>query len=270
MMVRYLPVGLLGVVVASLLAAFMSTIDTHVNLAASFFTHDLYRARFAPGRSDRHYVKVARWASAAVMAVACFWAFFAESIGGLFTFMLAFLGGVGPVYLMRWLWWRVEARMEITAMMTSALTTSLLAWIPIPWGDGAFTPDGELLHEGRLLIVVTVSTVAAVVALALGPRARPEARVDFYRRFRPPGFWGPVRELAGLPPTPARRWTRPVLGWLCGVMALYSAMLGLGWLLFGQTGQGIVALLLFIPTGWITLRLARAREPEQSACSAQS
>jgi Na+/proline symporter len=270
MMVRYLPAGLMGVVVASLLAAFMSTIDTHVNLAASFFTHDLYRARLAPGRSDRHYVAVARWASAAVMAVACFWAFFAESIGGLFTFMLAFLGGVGPVYLMRWLWWRVEARMEITAMVASALTTSLLAWVPIQWDDGALTPAGDLLHEGRLLIVVTVSTVAAMAALALGPRARPEARVDFYRRFRPPGFWKPVRELAGLPPTPPRQWTRPVLGWLCGVMALYSAMLGLGWLLFGQTGQGIAALLLFVPTGWITLRLASARDPERAACSEPS
>jgi Na+/proline symporter len=260
MMVRYLPVGLLGVVVASLLAAFMSTIDTHVNLAASFFTHDLYRARWAPGRSDRHYVAVARWASAAVMAIACFWAFFAESIGGLFTFMLAFLGGVGPIYVLRWLWWRVEARVEIAAMVASGLTTSLLAWLPIAWGDGVLTPGGGLLHEGRLLIVVSVSTVVAMTALALGPRSRPEDRVEFYRRFRPPGWWGPVRALAGIPPAPASQWMRPVLGWLCGVMALYAIMLGLGWMLLGQTGHGIAALLLSIPTGWITLRLANARE----------
>lgn len=258
MMVRYLPTGMLGLVVASLLAAFMSTIDTHVNLAASFFTHDLYRARWAPNRSERHYVAVARWSSVGVMAVACAWAFSAESIGDLFTFFLSFLAGVGPVYVMRWLWWRVEARMEIAAMLMSGAVTILLAAIPIDWPVGALTPDGNLIHEGRLLIVVTLSTLAAFGALALGPAPRPEARVAFYRRFRPPGWWGPVRALAGGPPDVSGGWRQALVGCISGIVALYGLMLGLGWWFLGQPIQAGVALAIALPMGWLTLRSAGA------------
>jgi Na+/proline symporter len=264
MMVRYLPTGLLGLVVASLLAAFMSTIDTHVNLAAAFFTYDLYRARWAKGRSAKHYVSVARWASAAVMAVACGWAFWAESISGLFTFLLAFLGGVGPVYVLRWIWWRVEARMEITAMIVSALVTSFLAWAPLVWGDGVLAPRGELLHEARMLIVVACSTGAAFVALVLGPRADPKTRVDFYRRFRPPGWWGPVRAQCRAELPPASAWTRPLLGSVISVAALYATMLGIGWSLLGRAGLGVGCLVAAIPLCAATLVLARARPPHDA------
>lgn len=260
MMVRLLPAGMLGVVVASLLAAFMSTIDTHVNLAASFFTHDLYRARWAPHRDDRHYVRVARWASAGVMAIACAWAFLAESIGSLFTFMLSFLAGVGPVYVLRWLWWRVEARMEIAAMIASGVTASLLSWLPIAWPTTVLSPDGALLHEGRLVIVVAVSIIAALVALRFGSPSRPEDRVAFYRRFRPPGAWGPVRALAGKhddAKSRASRWTVPVLGTLAAIVAVYAMLLGVGWWLFGEGTLAIVAGLVCVPSGWLTLRLAR-------------
>ena len=258
MMVRYLPTGLLGLVVASLLAAFMSTIDTHVNLAASFFTHDLYRARWAPDREDVHYVRVARWASAAVMVIACFWAFFAQSIGGLFTFLLAFLAGVGPVYILRWLWWRVEARMEIASMIASGASASILAWLPVAWPESALAPGGELIHEARLLLVVSVSTLVAFAVLLAGPRAQPAQRVDFYRRFRPPGAWGPVRELLG-DDEPVREtpWRRALLGWSVGVVSLYALMLGLGWFLLGDWMAAVVGVALGVPGGLWTLSLAR-------------
>jgi Na+/proline symporter len=254
MMARYLPAGFLGLVVASLLAAFMSTIDTHVNLAASFFTHDLYRARWAPNEDDRHYVRVARWSSAAVMAIACAWAFAAESIGGLFTFLLAFLGGVGPIYLLRWMWWRVQARAEIAAMVASGLTTTLLALLPLTWPETVLSPGGELIHEARLLIVVAVSTTTALLALALGVSPDPAARVEFYRRFRPPGWWGPVKDLAGEVQGEVG-WRAALLGWLSSILGIYGLMLAVGWALFGQLGYACAAALVGLPAGLLSLRI---------------
>ncbi|MCZ6727982.1 MAG: hypothetical protein O7A98_11595, partial [Acidobacteria bacterium] len=118
MLKRYLPVGLLGLVAASLIAAFMSTIDTQINVAASFFVNDVYRRFLNPAASDRHYVLVARLASIAVLALAAAVASVADSISALFTLFISFLGGVGPVYLLRWFWWRVTAWAEIAAMLT--------------------------------------------------------------------------------------------------------------------------------------------------------
>jgi Na+/proline symporter len=246
MLGRYLPPGLLGLVVASLIAAFMSTIDTHVNLAASFFTSDLYRRFVARKRSAKHYVMVARLASVFVMVVAAAFAYLADSISNLFTFMLAFLGGVGPVCLMRWFWWRVRASTEMTAMVASALATILFTFIPIPWPDTSLSPGGELVHEGRLILVVVSSMVAAGLSLWLGSPPKPRELVAFYDRVRPPGLWAPVRRLwildQGDETTIAaadrgdgrRRIGIALIGSLAGVAMIYGAMFAIGHLLFAR------------------------------------
>lgn len=188
MMQRYLPVGLLGLVAASLLAAFMSTIDTHVNLASSFFVNDLYRRFLHSSGTEAHYVLVARLASLGVMLMAALFAYYAESISDLFTFLLAFLSGVGPVYVLRWLWWRVRASTEITAMLASASTTVALSLAPIDWQLGPLSSGGELLHEARLLIVVAVSLTASLLSMAFTSIPDPASLVAFYQRVRPVGW----------------------------------------------------------------------------------
>ena len=128
MMGRYLPAGLLGLAIAALLAAFMSTVDTHVNLASSFFVGDVYKRFIRKEASDQHYVRVARLAGVGVLAIAGVFASLNDSIGGLFTYFLAFTAGVGPVYIARWFWWRVRATTEITAMLTSAIAATWLTY----------------------------------------------------------------------------------------------------------------------------------------------
>jgi hypothetical protein len=233
MMRRYLPAGLLGLVAASLFAAFMSTVDTHVNLAASFFVNDVYRRFLARGRSTKHYVLAARLASAAVLALAGLFAYGAESIADLFTFFLAFLSGVGPIYLLRWLWWRVRALTEITAMLASAVTTVLLTFLPIRWNLGPLSVDGALLHEGRILIVVAISVAAALATMLLAPAPDPKSLVRFYGRVRPVGWWGPVAALAETDPTQGTVWFR-VLGGISGIALVLGALFGTGHLLLGR------------------------------------
>ena len=239
MMRRYLPVGLLGLVAASLFAAFMSTVDTHVNLAASFFVNDVYRRFMAPGRGPGHYVLAARLASAAVLAIAGLFAYSARSIADLFTFFLAFLSGVGPVYVMRWLWWRVRAATEIAAMLASAATTVLLTFIPVRWNLGPLSIDGDLTHEGRILIVVAVSFAAALTTIAIFAAPDPEDLVPFYRRVRPVGSWGPVAAISGMAPEGGSLWPR-LLGPVSGIALVLGALFGTGHFLFGRLQLAIL------------------------------
>lgn len=235
MMRRFLPVGLLGLVVASLLAAFMSTIDTHVNLAASFFVNDLYRRFWRPAADAQHYVKVARLASVGVLLLAGLMASQADSISDLFLFFLAFLGGVGPVYVMRWLWWRVQASTEITAMLASATATIVLTFAPIHWELGPFSDAGKLAAEGRLCLVVLTSMTAALIALFAARKPDPHTLVEFYRLVRPAGWWGPVAELAPDVVRP-REGLSALLGIVGGLAMVYGLMLGLGFSLLGDGG----------------------------------
>ncbi len=193
MMTRYLPIGLLGLMIASLLAAFMSTIDTHVNLSSAFFVNDVYRRFLRKAANDKHYIRVARISSFVVIGLAGSLTFAMDSIGDLFIFFLAFLSGVGPVYILRWLWWRIRAATEITAMITSGSFALLVTFVDIEWSLGSLSPDGTLSSGGRLLVVVLSSFTCAMLVTFLLPKPDPKALVDFYRKVRPRGFWGPVR-----------------------------------------------------------------------------
>jgi len=259
-MKRYLPVGLLGLVLASLLAAFMSTVDTHVNLASSYFVNDVYRRWLRPDRTPRHYVAVARMISAVVLVAGALVAWQADSIGKLFQFFLAFLGGVGPVYLLRWFWWRVRASTEIAAMAASAVTaaTLLLTAERIEWDLGPLSPGGAVGHAGRLVLVALVSVSFALCAIVLSRRPDPAALVPFYRRVRPIGAWGPVRELAG-EVEPAGRVGLVVAGALCGLALVWGGMLGIGYLLLDRGDAAGVAFAFCaagaLGTAWALRRL---------------
>ncbi len=253
MMGRYLPAGLLGLAVAALLAAFMSTVDTHVNLAASFFVGDLYRRFLNRNASDRHYVLVARIACAAVLAIAGAFAYLADSIGDLFVFFLTFTAGVGPVYLARWFWWRVQAWTEIVAMCASATAATWLTFgkpiaaalqsslgidllVPIAdfaWPMGPLAPDGVLSGQGKVVVVLAVSIVCSLLSIALLKKPSPNRLIEFYTKVRPMGAWGPVRDLCG--GLPAKEKPLPIIvGSLGGSLAILGTMLAMGGWLLGR------------------------------------
>ena len=243
MMARYLPAGLLGLMVASLLAAFMSTVTTHINLAASYFVNDVYRRFVARAADERHYIGVARIASAAVLAISGTLAFFAESISELFLFLLAFLSGVGPVYVLRWLWWRVRASTEVTAMLVSCATSTALTFLDQGWRLGPLSPGGELSSEGRLILTVLVSTACALASMLVTRTSDPAELVPFYRRVRPFGAWGPVRARAGLA-APRGELLQALLGSLASLVAILGFTLGMGFWLLDRRGPLLVAVIV--------------------------
>lgn len=240
MMGRYLPAGLLGLAIVGLMAAFMSTVDTHINLAASFFVNDIWRRFIRPNASGAHHVLVGRLASVGVMALSGVLAWQFDSISRMFMFFLAFLGGVGPIYVLRWMWWRVRAVHEIVAMVASSLSTTLLtfAW-PEGWPPGPLAPGGVLTEEGRLCLVVGFTLLCVLLSMPFVSRPDPATLLSFYRRVRPLGWWGPVARLA---PDVVRVRELPAMlaGVLGGLACVWGAMLSAGlWLLERNAEAGL-------------------------------
>ena len=221
LMVKYLPAGLLGLVFASLLAAFMSTVSTQLNWGASYLVNDLY-ARFRGETDERRLLRAARWASVLLALLAATVSFFMESVGQVFRFLILIGNGPGLVLLLRWFWWRVNAWAEIAAMF-AGLSLALLTFVP---------PFDTLTFGWRLVLTGFGSMVVWIPAMLL-TRPEPAEVLDrFYARVRPGGAWGPVRARVGLAPlddlvADARRW----LFW---VVLILGSLLGTGWVLLSR------------------------------------
>ncbi|MEM7165977.1 MAG: hypothetical protein AAF581_10955, partial [Planctomycetota bacterium] len=199
--------------------------------------------------------------SIVVLLVAALFAYQSESISDLFTFFLAFLGGVGPVYVMRWLWWRVRAQTEIVAMCTSAASTILITYVLGPiWDLGPLSDGGALRPEGRLVVVVLCSLAASLVHLAIARPPAAQRLVPFYERVRPIGFWGPVRRLASGSTEQALSWWPPLLGIVGGLALIFGLLFGVGRLILEGGGGAAapfgIAVLGATVVGW-SLRQAR-------------
>ncbi len=215
LMVRYLPAGLLGLVFASLLAAFMSTVSTQVNWGASYLVHDLY-ARFGGVRDERRLMRAARWATVGLTLAAATLSFFMDSVGQVFRFLILIGNGPGLVLLLRWFWWRINAWAEIAAMV-AGLALALISYLP---AFGALT-------FGQRLAFTAFGSLAVWLPVMLATRPEPAHILDrFYQRVRPGGLWAPVRARVGQ--EPLDRLGVDLLRWVGWSVAILGATLGIG------------------------------------------
>lgn len=247
-----LPPGLLGLLFASFLAAFMSTISTQLNWGTSYLVHDLYRRFVKRDAPERHYVTVSRLITFALALVGFLVATRLESISGAWGLILSASAGLGLVLILRWYWWRVNAWSELTATLVPLLLVALqLAGNAL----GTTAPDGTQVPAFSVpflldtfpynLFGVTAITTAAWLLVTFLTRSTDAAVLDaFYRRVRPPGpGW---RRVARSHPDlrPDEHLGRLALRWLLGCALVYAALFGMGWLLFGRTMTGLVALVV--------------------------
>lgn len=240
LMLDFLPAGVLGLVVASLLAAFMSTVSTLINWSASYMTNDLYARFLRPQATQKELVMAARIASVLVTAIAAFAAFQSDSIATVYRLILAVGTGPGLVLILRWFWWRVNAWAELAAMV---------AGFVIGFLTSIENPIYSLKIEdfGIRLMVTAGITLAIWVPVMLLTKPESDEKLDsFYVRVRPGGpGWKRQRARTGV--QPAQNFAKDVQRVLAGIMILFGLMFTVGGLLLYRWGtflmMGIMATL---------------------------
>jgi Na+/proline symporter len=229
-MAALLPPGALGILLTAMLAALASTLDTHINWGASYFTNDLYGRLYCRGLrgrepADRELVRVARITSALVVIIALAVMTRLASIQAAWKITLLLGSGMGVTLVLRWLWWRVTALGELSSIVVSTLLSPVLL---------ATVPDR---YEALRLLLVAGAATAAAIAISLALPARDRKPIEaFYERVRPPGFWGPIAAVHGeLESAPRKRLWRGLVRTAAGSLALFCALVGLGSWLVGTT-----------------------------------
>ncbi len=248
-MMQFLPAGFLGLVVAGTLAAYRSTIETHLNWGTSYLVHDFYRRFLKPGETEKHYVLVGRLVTAGLMISAGFLTYALGTAKEAFDLILSVGAGTGLIYLLRWFWWRVSAWSEIAAMASSFI---------VALGFFIARKNGfEVASHISLLVTVGVTTVVWVVTTMLAAPTERATLVRFYELVRPSGpGWAKVRAESAIQPAPDSL-AQGVLGWVCGCSFVYSALFGTGSLLYGRMPQIYMWLAVFIASGLGMLRTLR-------------
>ena len=230
-MLVFLPHGLLGLVVASLAAAYMSTISTHLNWGASYVVDDFYRRFLRPDRDERHYVAVARLSTVGLIVLALLVSLWLENALQAFQILLQIGAGTGMIFLLRWFWWRINAWSEISAMVISFLVAVWFQFGHEAAGLPALHPSLELVIGVALTTAVWLS-----VTFATAPTDT-QTLQGFYDRIRPFGRgWARVVNTSDEPA--GGSVTAALTCWLLGCVVVYAALFGTGYTLYGRPGFG--------------------------------
>jgi Na+/proline symporter len=242
-MISFLPSGLLGLLVASLIAAFMSTISTHLNWGSSYLVHDFYRRFFVKDRTEKHYVFMGRVFTVLLMVFSAFFALFLNNSLQAFGIILQIGAGTGLIFILRWFWYRVNVYSELTAMIVSFIVALAFEFI---------IPNNFSVEE-KLIIGVTITTISWLIVTLITPPSNMETLQNFYKKIQPGGpGWKKVieeSESKGITITGKKeKWDVPsgILCMLFGSISVYSILFGIGYILYSQTTTGIIFLIISV------------------------
>jgi Na+/proline symporter len=246
-MLTLLPSGILGILIAALTAAYISTMVTHLNWGSSYLVMDFYKRFIRSSASERHLVFVSRIVTGVLMICAGGLMFALDTAAEAFQVLLSIGAGTGLIYLLRWFWWRINAWSEIAAMISSFV---------VAVGFFVARKSGLELPDHRVLIysVATTTVVWVAVTFITAPVDR-KTLIAFYREVRPAGpGWAAIRREADLPPSPDSL-SQALLGWTLGCIFVYAALFATGNLLFGRTLMGSVFVATAVVSGWGLFRI---------------
>jgi Na+/proline symporter len=246
-MLKFLPVGFLGLMIAGMLAAYVSTLSTHLNWGTSYLVHDFYRRFIRPGRDERHYVAVGRLVTALLMVAAAFLTLVLDTARQTFDLLLSVGAGTGLIYLLRWFWWRINAWSEVAAMASSFFVAV------------GFFVAGKAGHavptHVSLVITIAVTTLVWLAATYLTQPTDRATLVSFYKLVRPAGpGWSSIRAETGVGSSPDSL-PQAFLGWMLGCVFVYAALFGTGSVLYGRTSLAAMWIALFVASGAGLIRL---------------
>ena len=257
-MLTLLPSGLLGLVLASLVSAYMSTISTHLNWGSSYVVNDFYKALIKDDGDERALVNVGRISVVCLMIVSSIVALMLNNALQLFQIILMFGAGTGSIFILRWFWWRINAWSEIAAMICSGVVSILFEFTPI--GSMIFSED-FIQPYFKFPMVVLITTFVWVVVTFMTKPDDDETLVKFYKKTKPGGpGWKRIKDLAKLSESENNsEWIVPrgILCMILGCFAIYSALFSTGYFIYGEITSGIIFLTTTIVFSYILFNISK-------------
>tara|TARA_B110000091_G_scaffold212548_1_gene259539 strand:+ start:461 stop:2278 length:1818 start_codon:yes stop_codon:yes gene_type:complete len=260
-MLTKLPSGLLGIVLASLIAAYMSTISTQLNWGSSYIVFDFYKQQINPKATEKKLVAVGRISTVLLMILSAGLALLMQNAMEIFEMMLLFGAGTGLIFILRWFWWRINSWTEITAMFASGILSITLKTTPL--GDYLFAAESGVLPSwGEIPFVVFVTTLIWVIATFVTKPESKEVLNNFYERTQPggPGWTKVIKQAAeeGIEIVHNKNegWNVPsgILAMLLGCVLIYSCLFTTGYWIYGENTLAISTTITAIVSGYLLIR----------------
>lgn len=237
-MLTKLPTGLLGLVMASLGAAYMSTISTHLNWGSSYIVNDFYKQQVNKNASERELVNVGRISTVVLMVLSSLFALELSNATQLFDIIIMFGAGTGLIFILRWFWWRINAWSEIVAMFSSGIV-SILFW---QFEEELFLSEGAPFPAwSKFLLVVLITTVLWILTTFLTKPEENKVLYRFYKITKPGGpGWNKIHADAKKEGVKLKdgneKWTVPsgILAMIVGCVVVYGCLFATGNWIYGN------------------------------------
>ncbi len=266
-MLKFLPVGFVGLMIGGLLAANSSTILTHLNWGSSYLVHDFYRRFVKKDATEGHYINVGRLSTVVLYLFAAYLSTQMSSAQQAFQILISIGSGTGLLYIVRWFWWRVTAWCEIVAMVMSLVT-----FFAVP----RFLP--HLGFAETTLVQVGLTTLAWVITAYVGPQTDRATLISFCQKVKPAGpGWTDIRAEAGISAAEIGSENRigsALVGWIAGCALIWGSLFAIGNFLYaaGDPGRLSMAWILTgvtLVSGYVLLRITRQLWADSTASQAR-
>tara|TARA_B100001057_G_scaffold273346_1_gene273703 strand:- start:2191 stop:3819 length:1629 start_codon:yes stop_codon:yes gene_type:complete len=255
-MLTLLPTGLLGLVLASLISAYMSTISTHLNWGSSYVVNDFYLQLINKNATQKELVNVGRLSVVILMIVSSIIAISLTNAYQLFDIILMFGAGTGSIFILRWFWWRINAWSEIAAMLSSGIISIALT------NESIFNlifNDNMLPAYMKFPFIVLVTTSIWLLVTYITPSDDTETLVKFYNKTKPGGpGWNIIKNNSGIS-NEKEDWIVPrgIICMIIGCISIYSALFSTGYLIYGEINLGLIFLLITIISGYLLFKYSK-------------
>jgi SSS family solute:Na+ symporter len=254
-MLKFLPVGFVGLMVGGLLAANSSTILTHLNWGSSYLVHDFYRRFIKPQASEKHYVTIGRLCTLGLYIVAALLSQRMTSAQQAFQILLSIGAGTGLLYLLRWFWWRINAWCEVVAMTSSFVISVVFFIIEAHRKKAGLEP---LPFANTIVISVAFTTICWLITAFVTQSTERARLVAFYKKVHPAGpGWTVIRKEAGVTEAEAAlhgdHMGLATAGWISGCATIWSSLFAIGNFLYGRTNLALILTGAFLVSGSILL-----------------
>jgi len=255
-MLTLLPTGLLGLVLASLISAYMSTISTHLNWGSSYVVNDFYLQLINKNATQKELVNVGRLSVVILMIVSSIIAISLTNAYQLFDIILMFGAGTGSIFILRWFWWRINAWSEIAAMLSSGIISIALTNESI---FNVLFNDNMLPAYMKFPFIVLVTTSIWLIVTFVTPSDDTDTLVKFYNKTKPGGpGWNIIKTNSGIS-NEKEGWIVPrgIICMIIGCISIYSALFSTGYFIYGEINSGLIFLLITIISGYLLFKYSK-------------